>query len=238
MRIDKLLELSGCGSRGQVKKLLRSQQVVVDDQVIRDGAVNVDTAWQKVVVSQKRICNFSHVYYVLHKPIGVVTAVTDKIHQTVLDCLDSSDKREGLYPVGRLDRDTSGLVLLTDNGPIGFAMLHPDAHVSKVYKVVVNGELTAEHVAQFKEGVLFLDGYVCRSAKLDIVSRSSTESVAFVTISEGKFHQVKKMFLSIGVKVTQLTRVAFGPLQLEDLPVGQYRPLSDVEIMKMKYYLK
>lgn len=237
MRIDKLLELSKFGSRGAVKKILRSKQVSVDGKLVLKGSVNVDTAWQQVCVSQQRIETFAHTYYVLHKPVGVVTAVQDRVHQTVLDCLDKKDQSSSLYPVGRLDRDTSGLVLLTNNGPIGFEMLHPDSHVEKVYHVIVNGELTCEHVRLFEKGIQFLDGYICQSARLEIIHSRLSESEAIVTIHEGKFHQVKKMFLSVGVKVIALKRIAFGPLMLGDLPVGKYRELTSDEIECMKKYL-
>ena len=156
-----------------------------------------------------------------------------------MDLLPPDIQSDQLYAVGRLDRDTTGLLLLTDNGPLGFQLLHPQYHVDKSYQVVVNGPLTSDHIQQFKEGIVFLDGTTCKPAQLEILSSSLTESRASITISEGKFHQVKKMFLSVGVKVTALKRVQFGDFTLDpELAKGQYRPLNPEELEIIKNYLE
>ena len=143
-----------------------------------------------------------------------------------------SDK---LYAVGRLDRDTTGLLLLTDNGPLGFQLLHPQYHVDKTYQVELNGLLTPAHIQTFQKGIVFLDGTVCKPAKLEILSASSSLSRASITISEGKFHQVKKMFLSVDVKVTSLKRIQFGDFTLNpDLAEGNYRPLNQKSYKSLK----
>lgn len=175
----------------------------------------------------------------LHKPNGVVTASKDKKLPTVMDLLPQRLQSNQLYAIGRLDRDTTGLLLLTDNGPLGFQLLHPQYHVDKTYQVKVNGLLTPNHIQQFKDGIVFLDGTVCKPAQLEILSSSPTESRAFITISEGKFHQVKKMFLSVGVKVVSLKRVQFGDFTLDpELAEGQYRPLNPEELEIIKNYLE
>lgn len=166
----------------------------------------------------------------LHKPAGIVTARKDGQHQTVLDLLAKEVSKDGLYPVGRLDRDTEGLVLITNNGPLGFKLLHPSHHISKTYLVEVNGYLAEDAVDFFDQGVRFLDGNICKPAQLDILNAEETKSRARLVITEGKFHQVKKMFLAYGLKVTYLKRIAFGPLKLGDLERGQYRPLAKDEI--------
>ena len=156
-----------------------------------------------------------------------------------MDLLPPDIQSDQLYAVGRLDRDTTGLLLLTDNGPLGFQLLHPQYHVDKSYQVVVNGLLTSDHIRQFKEGIVFLDGTTCKPAQLEILSSSLTKSRASITISEGKFHQVKKMFLSVGVKVTALKRVQFGDFTLDpELAEGQYRPLNLEELEIIKNYLE
>lgn len=175
----------------------------------------------------------------LHKPNGVVTASKDKELPTVMDLLPKHLQSEQLYAIGRLDRDTTGLLLLTNNGPLGFQLLHPQYHVDKTYQVEVNGLLSPDHIQQFKNGIVFLDGTICKPAQLEILSSSSSLSRATITISEGKFHQVKKMFLSVGVKVTALKRVQFGDFTLDsELAEGQYRPLNQEELKIIKNYLE
>ena len=175
----------------------------------------------------------------LHKPNGVVTASKEKKLPTVMDLLPQHLQSAQLYAIGRLDRDTTGLLLLTDNGPLGFQLLHPQYHVDKTYQVEVNGLLTPDHIQQFKNGIVFLDGTVCKAAQLEILASSPSHSRATITISEGKFHQVKKMFLSVGVKVTALKRVQFGDFTLDpDLAEGQCRPLNQEELKIIKNYLE
>ena len=146
---------------------------------------------------------------------------------------------QDLYPLGRLDRDTSGLLLLTDNGPLGFQLLHPQYHVEKVYEVEVNGPLYAAHIEQFQNGISFTDGPICKPASLTILESTPSYSKAQVRISEGKYHQVKKMFLAIGVKVITLKRLSFGPFTLDpQLAPGESRPLNEVELTWVKDFLE
>ncbi|MGT2775097.1 pseudouridine synthase [Streptococcus hyovaginalis] len=230
MRMDELLKKQGFGSRNQIKKLLKSHQVKIDGKLVTGANTIVDAQVQKIEVAGQRVRDSSLVYYLLHKPAGIVTARKDDQHQTVLDLLAKEVSKDGLYPVGRLDRDTEGLVLITNNGPLGFKLLHPSHHISKTYLVEVNGYLAEDAVDFFDQGVRFLDGNICKPAQLDILNAEETKSRARLVITEGKFHQVKKMFLAYGLKVTYLKRIAFGPLKLGDLERGQYRPLAKDEI--------
>ncbi|MDY5974806.1 pseudouridine synthase [Streptococcus pluranimalium] len=230
MRMDELLKKQGFGSRNQIKKLLKSHQVKIDGKLVTGANTIVDAQVQKIEVAGQRVRDSSLVYYLLHKPAGIVTARKDGQHQTVLDLLAKEVSKDGLYPVGRLDRDTEGLVLITNNGPLGFKLLHPSHHISKTYLVEVNGYLAEDAVDFFDQGVRFLDGNICKPAQLDILNAEETKSRARLVITEGKFHQVKKMFLAYGLKVTYLKRIAFGPLKLGDLERGQYRPLAKDEI--------
>ena len=237
MRLDKLLGQAGFGSRGQVKKLIRSQQVRVDGVLATADSLNVDPNLQTLTVFGKPLSYLPEVYYILNKPAGVVSAVRDQQHETVIDLIKKEDRKEGLYPVGRLDRDTEGLVLITNNGPLGFRLLHPKHHVNKTYYVEVNGELAKDAPSFFENGIAFLDGSVCKPAKLRLISSSPEVSCAYITILEGKFHQIKKMFLAYGVKVTYLKRISFGPFELGNLPVGEYRELTEEEKERLVGYL-
>ena len=238
MRLDRLLAQEKV-SRKAMKQALLKKEILVDDYPASSLAQSVDTGLQKLVFQGRQIQGYEHNYLMLHKPNGVVTASEDKKLPTVMDLLPPDIQSDQLYAVGRLDRDTMGLLLLTDNGPLGFQLLHPQYHVDKSYQVVVNGLLTPDHIRQFKEGIVFLDGTTCKPAKLEILDASPTESRASITISEGKFHQVKKMFLSVGVKVTSLKRVQFGDFTLDpELVEGQFRPLNPEELEIIKNYLE
>ncbi|HEL2055438.1 TPA: rRNA pseudouridine synthase [Streptococcus suis] len=226
MRLDKCLEKAKIGSRKQVKKLFKAQQISIDGQPARSLSQIVDPDLQDIQVSGRKVELEGSVYYLLNKPRGVVSAVTDKDHQTVIDLIAPQNRREGLYPVGRLDRDTEGLVLITNNGPIGYRMLHPSHHVDKVYYVEVNGPLGPDAPNYFASGVTFLDGTRCQPADLTILESSLGNSRATIKLAEGKFHQVKKMFLAYGVKVTYLKRISFGGFELGDLDVGQYKEMN------------
>ena len=238
MRLDRLLAQEMV-SRKAMKQALLKKEILVDNFPASSLSQNVDTGLQKLVFKGQQIQGYEHNYLMLHKPNGVVTASKDKKLPTVMDLLPPDIQSDQLYAVGRLDRDTTGLLLLTNNGPLGFQLLHPQYHVDKSYQVVVNGPLTSDHIQKFKDGIVFLDGTTCKPAQLEILDISPTESHASITISEGKFHQVKKMFLSVGVKVTALKRVQFGDFTLDpELAKGQFRPLNPEELEIIKNYLE
>ena len=238
MRLDRLLAQEKISRKGMKQALLK-KEILVDGQAASSLSQNVDTGLQELIFQGKRIQGYEHTYLMLHKPNGVVTASKDKLLTTVMDLLPNHLQSEQLYAIGRLDRDTTGLLLLTNNGPLGFQLLHPQYHVDKTYQVEVNGPLTSDHIQQFRDGIIFLDGTVCKPAQLEILSSSPGVSKATITISEGKFHQVKKMFLSVGVKVTALKRVQFGDFLLDpDLAEGQYRLLNQEELKIIKNYLE
>ena len=238
MRLDRLLAQEKV-SRKSMKQALLKKEILVDDCPASSLAQNVDTGLQKLVFQGRKIQGYEHNYLMLHKPNGVVTASKDKKLPTIMDLVPKNIQSDQLYAIGRLDRDTTGLLLLTDNGPLGFQLLHPQYHVDKTYQVKVNGPLSSDHIQKFTDGIVFLDGTVCKPAKLEILSASPTESRASITISEGKFHQVKKMFLSVGVKVISLKRVQFGDFTLDpELAEGQFRPLNPEELEMIKKHLE
>ena len=238
MRLDNLLAQEKI-SRKTMKQALLKGDILVDSCPARSLAQNIDTGLQELLFRGRIIQGYEHTYLMLHKPAGVVTANRDTELPTVMDLLPPDIQSDKLYAVGRLDRDTTGLLLLTDNGPLGFQLLHPQYHVDKTYQVEVNGLLTPDHIQAFQKGIVFLDGTVCKPARLEILSASPSHSQASITISEGKFHQVKKMFLSVGVKVTSLKRTCFGSWSLDqNLQEGDYRPLNSQELTSIRDLLR
>lgn len=238
MRLDKLIETRMQTTRKEMKRLFLMKRVLVDNKIEMNPQRNVDSQLHQIVVNGKSLST-DHVYYLLNKPSGVVTAKQDTHCQTVLDLLELKDQRSELYPVGRLDRDTTGLLLLTDNGQLGYDLLQPKEKVAKTYRAVVNEVVTQADVVAFAEGIVFHGGVVCQPAELKILSLNATISTVELTLYEGKFHQVKKMFLACGKKVIQLQRLTMGPLSLPaDLAVGSYRPLTLNELKQLKKYFR
>lgn len=238
MRLDKLIETKLSTTRKEMKRLFQRQKVLVDDMVEYKQNRNVDSRLHKISVDGKLLRTDEH-YFLLYKPAGVVTARQDSNFQTVTQLLAPHDFNTAIYPVGRLDRDTTGLLLLTDNGQLGYDLLQPDLKVSKTYQAVVNERVSQQDVAAFLAGITFLDGTRCQPAELVILSAAAGRSEVLLTIKEGKFHQVKKMFLACGKKVIQLKRIKMGPLQLpKELEPGAYRPLTLTELRSLKKYFR
>ena len=236
MRLEHLLMKHLVLSRREMKKLIKNEAVLIDGVPATHVSNNVDATLQVITVNGTQIHDDSQKYYMLNKPQGVISATTDKEHTTVID-LFANENVEGLYPLGRLDGDTEGLLLVTNNGPLGYRMLNPDQHIEKEYYVEVNGPLDEDAVETFKRGVVFHGGYQCKPSTLTIIESSDNFSRATVTISEGKFHQVKKMFLCVGVKVTYLKRIRFGEFVLDEaLSPGEYRELNEAELQLVKSY--
>lgn len=234
MRVDQFLNEQGYGSRKAIKRMLAQKRVQVDGQPILQGSFQLEPFIQCVMIDGQKYEQKLHDYLMLNKPAGVVSAVSDRQHPTVVDGIQPSDYTRPLFPVGRLDRDTTGLVLLTNNGAFAYQLMHPSYHVVKKYEVTVNGRLTERDIRWFREGIEFADGTQCRPAKLTIFFASAQESRAMVEISEGKFHQVKKMFLCVGCKVLSLKRISIGSLTLDEhLAPGQYRALQKDELKKL-----
>lgn len=236
MRLEHLLMKHLVLSRREMKKLIKNEAVLIDGIPATHISNNVDATLQVITVNGVQIHDDSQKYYMLNKPQGVISATTDKEHMTVID-LFANENVERLYPLGRLDGDTEGLLLVTNNGQLGYRMLNPDQHIEKEYYVEVNGPLDEDAVETFKRGVTFHGGYQCKPSMLTIIESSDNLSRATVTISEGKFHQVKKMFLCVGVKVTYLKRIRFGEFVLDEALVpGEYRELNEAELELVKTY--
>ena len=236
MRLEHLMMKHFDLSRKQMKKLISSGEVLIDSIPATHVSNNVDPQIQVITVQGKQIEDSSQKYFMLNKPSGLISATIDEHLPTVID-LFNKENVEGLYPIGRLDRDTEGLLIITNNGPLGYRLLNPVQHIEKEYYVEVNGPLDNSCIQRFHDGIVFHDGTICKPAILSILESSPSFSKASVVISEGKFHQIKKMFLCIGVKVTFLKRIRFGEFLLdESLFPGEYRPLNSFELQLLKQY--
>lgn len=239
MRLDKVLEEQRIGSKKMVRRLFQRGLVKVNGVTVAAEEMNVDPIFHEIEVAGKKLSFSGHTYFMMNKPQGAVTAVRDSEHKTVIDLISEEERTAKLYPVGRLDRDTEGLLLITDNGQLGYELMHPKKKVTKRYEVVVNEALGDEDRQQFLEGIIFTGGEQCQPAVLTILSSSRKESRAYLDIKEGKFHQVKKMFLSVGKKVIYLKRISMGPLQLSsELMPGDYRKLTDSELEQLRPYFQ
>ncbi|UOE96535.1 pseudouridine synthase [Alkalihalobacillus sp. LMS39] len=230
MRIDKLLANMGYGTRKEVKKLLKTGTVLIDGQPAKDPKTQVDPEKNEVVVHGEIVEYKEFIYLMLNKPKGVISATEDTEHETVVDLLAYEHAMFDPFPVGRLDKDTEGFVLLTNDGKLAHELMAPKKHVPKTYIATVRGRVSEEDIAQFKQGVELDDGYVTKPAELIINKQGEISSIS-LTISEGKFHQVKRMFIAVGKRVTELKRISIGPLQLdEELALGEYRELTEDEV--------
>ena len=230
-RLDKILSATGKWSRREVKELLRQGRVTVDGSRPTGPEMKIDPEQCEILVDGASAGYEAYTYLMLHKPAGVLSAVEDRKQKTVLDLLPRELQRRGLFPVGRLDKDTEGLLLLTNDGDLAHRLLSPRHHVDKVYYARVEGRLEAEDCRAFAAGITLADGLVCLPARLEILS----DCEALVTVQEGKFHQVKRMLAQRGKPVLYLKRLAMGPLRLDDdLPPGAFRRLTDSERQQLR----
>lgn len=230
-RLDKVIANRGAASRREVKTLVRQGRVLVDGIPAAAADMKVDAAAAVITVDGVALESERHVYLLLHKPAGVLTATEDKRQPTVLDLIPQEMRRRDLAPVGRLDKDTEGLLLLTDDGELTHRLLSPKYHVDKVYYARVEGIPDAADAAAFAEGLLLGDGLQCLPAKLEPLGGGE----CLVTLREGKFHQVKRMLASRGKPVLYLKRLAMGPLRLEpELAMGQCRFLTPEELFALR----
>ena len=215
MRLDKLLSHLNCGSRKEVQALIRAGRVSVDGTVQKDPAFKVDPDRSQTAVDGTVQRYRAQRYYMLNKPMGVITA------------------SRGLFAVGRLDKDTEGLLLITDDGALSHALMSPNRHVEKEYEAVVDGALAADAVSRFEQGMTLRDGTECKSAKLEILE-TEPELRVRVTLKEGKYHQVKRMIAAVGGTVTALKRLRLGGLWLDKiLAPGEFRELTQEELEKL-----
>ena len=237
LRLDKYLADMGVGTRQEVKALIRKGRVAVDGITAKAPELKVDPDEAQVTVDGNSISYVKMEYWMLHKPAGVVSATEDRRRETVVDLIDEKSRKD-LFPVGRLDIDTEGLLLITNDGALAHRLLAPGHHVDKVYEARCEGLVPDEAVQRFREGMTLADGLSCMPSELEILERkpedpetgTAAESLVRLTLHEGKFHQVKRMMEEVGCPVLYLKRLSMGPLKLDDtLKAGEYRKLTDKE---------
>ena len=232
IRLDKFLADMGFGTRSQVRQQIAGGNVTVNGLPARRPELKVDTDKDRVLFCGTEAAYAQYEYYMLNKPAGVVSATEDKKERTVLDLLQER-KRKDLFPVGRLDKDTEGLLLITNNGDLAHRLFAPGRHVDKVYYAEIDGKVTREDAELFRAGVDIGDKKKTMPAFLEILS-SADRSEILLTIREGRFHQVKRMFHAVGKEVLFLRRIQMGPLKLDEkLRPGEYRRLTKEEVEKL-----
>ncbi|RDW18316.1 16S rRNA pseudouridine(516) synthase [Oceanobacillus arenosus] len=230
MRLDKLLANMGYGSRKDVKALMKKKLVTVNDAIAKDGSLHVEPEIDIVKVNENTVTYKKYIYLMMNKPQGVISATKDTRDRTVIDLLADEIKHFNPFPVGRLDKDTEGLLLITNDGELAHQLVSPNKNVGKTYFAKIQGKVTEEDVVEFRNGVILEDGYQAKPAELTILS-SDTISEIEVIITEGKYHQVKRMFESVNKTVIYLQRLSMGSLKLDhSLALGDYRELNDVEL--------
>lgn len=233
MRLDKLLANAGWGSRSEVKKLVKAKAVLVNGKAAKDSGMHVFPDTDHILVHGEQVDYRAFVYLMMNKPAGVVSATEDARDRTVIDLLPEKYARCDLFPVGRLDKDTVGLLLLTNDGKLAHQLLSPKKNVAKVYHASLDRMIGEQEIQAFAQGVTLDDGYVTKSAGLKLLAADQPQAgqcVAEVTITEGKFHQVKRMARAVQCRVINLKRISMGSLQLDpSLPLGGVRELTTGE---------
>lgn len=236
MRLDKFLAEAGLGSRKDVKKILKTGTVTVNGQREKSDKRQIDPTVDVIKWQDEPLHYQEFYYYVLNKPAGVISATEDKRDRIVMDLLAAADFRSDLFPVGRLDKDTEGFLLLTNDGKLAHELLAPKKHVGKEYYAKVNGVMTVADVKTFEQGIT-LDGEKTRPAQLMIeaVDEQQQTSIVRIVLHEGKFHQVKRMVKACGKEVVYLKRIRMGQLQLPaDLALGAYRQVTPIELSQLQ----
>ena len=232
MRLDKFLVTCAVGSRTEVKNFLKAGRVMVNGKKEKSAKLQINEETDEIRFDGEKLDYEEFVYYMMNKPQGVISATEDPKHKTVLDLLDDLARSKEVFPVGRLDIDTHGLLLLTNDGQLAHALLSPKRHVDKTYLARVDGIMTQEDVEKFAQGIPLKD-FTCQPAKLELVSldREKNQSLVRVTIAEGKFHQIKRMVAYCGKEVVDLQRLTMGTLTLdENLKRGEWRRLTTEEL--------
>ncbi len=229
-RIDKIIASQGLYSRSDVKYMVARKRILVDGKVVTSASQKADVDKNEILLDGKPFAVKKQIYLMLHKPKGYVSATEDKKQQTVLELVPAEYKGRDIFPAGRLDKDTTGLMILTDDGVLAHNILSPKKHVQKIYRVELDIPVTEEMQKGFAAGVELNDG-VCKAAKLTILGEKTAE----VTLSEGRYHQIKRMFGCFGAKVVELHRIAMGELFLpDDLPEGECRELTEEDLQKLQ----
>ena len=229
-RIDKIISSQGKYSRKEVKKLISSHKVLLNGEIVKSSDVKVNVGNDEIVIEGIKLNVKRKIYLVLNKPQGYVSATTDKRDKTVLELVPEEFNKRNLFPAGRLDKNTTGLMIITDDGELAHNILSPKKHVKKSYKVTLDIDATEDMIEKFNNGIELNDG-ICKPAEMKIIG----SNVAIVTLREGRYHQIKRMFGCCGAKVIELHRISIGNLSLpNDLKEGECRELTDKELLKLQ----
>lgn len=233
-RLDKILASQGTLSRRDVKELIKKGRVTLNGIVVRDSAVKVDLNTDTVAIDGEQIALKKHIYIMMNKPQGVISASDSENDETVVDLVPDELFRKGLFPAGRLDKDTTGFVLITDDGDFAHKILSPKNHIFKTYLARLQHELTVSDIETLEKGITLADGTILKEAKVEIVENSETPLIK-IMICEGKYHQVKRMFAATGNKVIELHRSRMGELELDpQLKPGECREITPEELIKVQ----
>ena len=233
MRLDKFISTTTTLSRAEAKKIIK-KGILINNILVKSPDYKVDEISDQVIVNGEQLVYQKYIYIMMNKPKNVVSATEDAVEKIVVDILEEKDRIHKVFPVGRLDKDTEGLMLLTNDGELAHKLISPKKDVEKKYYVEVSGKLKDEHLQIVETGVTLEDGYRCKPARLEILDTSEGNSKANIFITEGKFHQVKRMMKALGTTVTYLKRLSIGTLILdENLKLGEYRYLTEEELKKL-----
>ncbi len=236
MRLDRLLAEAGFGSRSEVKKLIRKGAVKVKGKVVKDPSFKVDPERDEITVNGELVSYEKDYYLILNKPSGYITSTKDR-ELTVMELVSDLPRFQRLFPVGRLDKDAEGLLLMTTDGELAHRLTHPKWKVPKTYLVEVEGEVKEEELEPLRKGIKLKD-FTAKPAEVELLEKGKESSKLLITIKEGKYHQVKRMFAAIGHPVKYLKRVKFGSIELGELPRGEYRHLTKEEVKRLKREVK
>lgn len=229
-RLDKIIASQGIYSRKDVKKLVQNKNILVNNIIVSKSDIKINAQTDEIIVNGEKLIFKNNIYLILNKPKGYVSATVDKKDKTVIDLVPKEYSHRELFPAGRLDKDTTGLMIITDDGMLAHNILSPKKHVKKLYKVTLDIPITNEMVLGFKKGIKLNDGE-CKTAKLVIIDKFT----AYVTLTEGRYHQIKRMFGCFGAKVIELHRLEMGNLKLpDDLNVGECRELTNEELLLLQ----
>ncbi len=233
-RIDKILSNIGYGSRKEVKALIKSGAVEIDNKIVNDSSLKINPVTHIIKVDGFKIDYKKHIYIMMNKPQGFVSSKKDKRNKTIFDLLDENYVHHKLHSVGRLDKDTEGLIILTNDGQFTHNLTSPKKGIIKTYYAKIQGNIKSKYEKDFASGIVLEDGYKCLPAKLEIIEDAEISKIK-ISIAEGKFHQIKRMFKAIGKEVIFLKRISIGSLSLDaSLLAGEYRELKEKELRKLQ----
>ena len=231
VRLDKYLSNAGVLSRRGIKQLLKKETLTINGKRVTESGTRVDPTKDTVLLNGKKVIQPGLVYFLLNKPIGYISTTADEYaRNNVVSLIDTAQR---IYPIGRLDKDTHGLLILTNDGELTHKLTHPKFHVPKVYRLLIEGVVNKEHIHAFKTGVLLPDG-ITLPADIQIISQKNSQTTVLVTLHEGRNRQIRRMCETVGMQLLDLERISFGPIKLGTLATGEYRKLTKKEIEALR----